>query len=140
VTLPGSLTERLQEECTVLNTSSFCHRGLHLFVHRIQDLLIFRTRGVYECDDCDRSFNSQQSLNQHLNSPAHTLVFECDDCGQTFSSQQSLEQHSAAHALLYKCDECGQWLSSVQDLQQHYKYVCNQSIGSQQALNQHLNS
>jgi uncharacterized C2H2 Zn-finger protein len=44
-----------------------------------------------KCDECDRSFSSQQALGQHLNSPSH--VFECNDCDRSFRSQQSLEQH-----------------------------------------------
>jgi hypothetical protein len=44
---------------------------------------------LFECDDCDRSFGSQQALDQHLNSPAHALVFECDDCDSSFGSQQA---------------------------------------------------
>jgi hypothetical protein len=35
----------------------------------------------------------QRFHNQHLNSPAHTPVHECDDCDMTFGSRQSLNQH-----------------------------------------------
>jgi len=34
---------------------------------------------VYECDDCDRSFRSQQALDQYLNSPAHAPSYKCDE-------------------------------------------------------------
>lgn len=48
------------------------------------------------------SLHSQQSLDQHLNSPAHdsyTSVYECDECDRSFGSQRTLEQYlnSARH-------------------------------------------
>jgi Zinc finger, C2H2 type/C2H2-type zinc finger len=39
---------------------------------------------IFECGDCDRSFGSQHSLNQHLNTPAHN--FECDQCDRSFGT------------------------------------------------------
>jgi hypothetical protein len=55
------------------------------------------TAHAFDCDECDRSFNSDQALQQHLNSPAHD--FECDECDRKFGSKQALQQHlnSPAH-------------------------------------------
>jgi hypothetical protein len=54
---------------------------------------------------CDRYFDGQRALQQHLNSLAH--IFECGECDRTFGSQQALKQHlnSPAHAPLYECDD-----------------------------------
>jgi hypothetical protein len=38
----------------------------------------------YEREECDSSFGSQQSLDQHLNFTAH--VFECDECDRLFGT------------------------------------------------------
>ncbi|KAH8799799.1 ribonuclease H-like domain-containing protein [Xylogone sp. PMI_703] len=40
---------------------------------------------------CERSFNNQKSLEQHLSSPAHE--FDCLRCNRRFQSQQALDQH-----------------------------------------------
>jgi len=100
------------------------------------------------CNSCDRSFGSQQSLTQHLNSPAHT--FDCDDCDRTFGSQQSLQQHlgSPAHDAVYECDECDRSFGSQQSLDQHLISPahnfdcddCDRTFASQQSLDQHLKS
>lgn len=44
----------------------------------------------YEHEECDSSFSSQQSLDQHLNFTAHV---ECDEYDRLFGTQQSLEQY-----------------------------------------------
>jgi hypothetical protein len=31
---------------------------------------------IFECDDCDRSFGSEQSLEQQLNSPHHNFEMQ----------------------------------------------------------------
>jgi len=53
---------------------------------------------------CNRSFGSQQALDQHLNSPAH--VFECDECDRSFGSQQSLDLTSQCFGRLTLLTSC----------------------------------
>ncbi len=76
------------------------------------------------CEPCDRSFGSQDALNQHLrDSPAHALSCNCGPCDRSFGSQDALNQHlrdSPAHTPSYDCGPC------------------SRSFGSQDALNQHL--
>jgi Zinc-finger double-stranded RNA-binding len=45
---------------------------------------------IFECDDCDQSFDSQQALDQHFSSLAHAPLYKCDDCDRWFDSPQSL--------------------------------------------------
>jgi hypothetical protein len=55
-------------------------------------------RPVYECEDCDRSFGSQQALD-HISIP-QPYVFECDECGWPVRSLQALDRphlNSPAH-------------------------------------------
>ncbi|CZR50571.1 uncharacterized protein PAC_00445 [Phialocephala subalpina] len=104
------------------------------------------------CPPCDRSFGSQQALQQHLNSPAHDLVYECDECDRAFDTERALNQHldSPAHDPVYECKEHNRTFASQQALNQHLDspahdpvYECkehNRTFDSQQALSQHLNS
>ncbi|CZR66988.1 uncharacterized protein PAC_16887 [Phialocephala subalpina] len=102
--------------------------------------------GVFECDDCNRYFGSQNALNQHLDSPAH--IFECDDCDRFFKSEQALNQHLNSSAHAFECDDCDRCFKSRNALNQHLDSSahtfecddCDRCFKSQQALNQHLNS
>ncbi|KAG9233108.1 hypothetical protein BJ875DRAFT_535554 [Amylocarpus encephaloides] len=48
----------------------------------------------FDCDDCDRSFDSEEALQQHLrDSLAHTPSFDCETCDRSFSNEEALEQH-----------------------------------------------
>ncbi|CAG7950532.1 unnamed protein product [Penicillium salamii] len=76
------------------------------------------------CEPCNRSFGSQDALDQHLrDSPVHALSYDCEPCDRSFGSQDALGQHlrdSPVHALSYDCEPC------------------DRSFGSQDALGQHL--
>jgi hypothetical protein len=59
-----------------------------------------QTKMLFHCSTCNRSFGSQQALDQHLASPAHT--FNCSLCNRTFRRQQAYNQHiqdSAIHKI-----------------------------------------
>jgi len=46
------------------------------------------------CVPCDRAFNREEALQQHLrDSPAHAPSFDCDDCDRAFNSEEALQQH-----------------------------------------------
>ncbi|KAL4888093.1 hypothetical protein BDV59DRAFT_148976 [Aspergillus ambiguus] len=105
------------------------------------------------CKPCDRTFCSQEALDQHLrDSPAHAPSYECEPCGRTFGSQDALDQHlrdSPAHAPSYECEPCGRTFGSQDALDQHLRdspahapsyecEPCGRTFGSQDALDQHL--
>lgn len=47
-----------------------------------------------DCDDCDRSFDSEKALQQHLrDSPAHGRSFDCKECDRSFGCNEALQQH-----------------------------------------------
>ncbi|TEY47671.1 hypothetical protein BOTCAL_0302g00190 [Botryotinia calthae] len=49
---------------------------------------------VFNCVPCNRRFNSEETLQQHLrDSPAHVPSFGCDDCDRSFDSEEALQQH-----------------------------------------------
>jgi hypothetical protein len=42
----------------------------------------------FDCDDCDRSFDSEEALQQHLrDSPAHAPSFDCETCDRSFGNE-----------------------------------------------------
>jgi heat shock protein HslJ len=105
------------------------------------------------CEACNRSFVSQEALDQHLrDSPAHAVIYDCEPCNRSFGSQEALDQHlrdSPAHAVIYDCEPCNRSFSSQEALDQHLRdspahaviydcEPCNRSFGSQEALDQHL--
>lgn len=106
----------------------------------------------FRCYDCDRNFNSEYSLIQHLNSSIHDPVYECDECDREFVNQHALDQHlnSSIHDPTYTCDECDRDFVSEEALDQHLTYAsihrpkycapCNKFFGTQEALNRHLDS
>ena len=75
------------------------------------------------CLLCDRSFQDDGALRQHLqDSPAHAQSFECDDCDRSFRSEEALKQHlrdSPAHAQFFNCDDCDRSFRSEEALEQH---------------------
>jgi Zinc-finger double-stranded RNA-binding/Zinc-finger of C2H2 type len=47
-----------------------------------------------DCDDCDRSFDSEVALQQHLRDlPAHAPSLDCETCDRSFDSEEALQQH-----------------------------------------------
>lgn len=107
----------------------------------------------FRCISCDRSFNSEEALQQHLRgSPAHALCYDCEDCDRSFDSEEALQQHlrdSPAHAPSYNCEYCNRLFNSEEALQQHlcdspahatcYDCEnCDRSFDSKEALQQHL--
>ena len=46
------------------------------------------------CVLCDRSFDSEEALQQHLrDSPTHALAFDCKTCNRSFGNEEALDQH-----------------------------------------------
>ncbi len=107
----------------------------------------------FNCEICDRSFNSNEALQQHLrDSPAHATSFDCKACNRSFNSDEALLQHlrdSPAHAPSFDCEVCSRSFNSDEALQQHLRdspahapsfdcEACDRSFNSDEALQQHL--
>ena len=75
------------------------------------------------CVLCDRSFDSDESLQQHKReSPAHT--FDCRTCDRHYGSGTALQQHlrdSPVHAPSFDCEDCDRSFDSEEALQQHLR-------------------
>jgi uncharacterized protein YlaI len=101
------------------------------------------------CVLCDRSFNSNESLQQHKReSPAHT--FDCRTCDRHYGSETALQQHlrdSPVHVPSFDCEDCNQSFSNEEALRQHLRNSpahvfdcndCDRAFDSEEALQQHL--
>jgi uncharacterized protein YlaI len=75
------------------------------------------------CIPCDRSFDSDESLQQHKReSPTHT--FDCRTCDRHYGNEQALQQHlrdSPVHAPSFDCEDCDRSFDSEEALQQHLR-------------------
>jgi len=105
------------------------------------------------CTNCDRSFVTEQALQQHLrDSPAHAATFDCEECDRAFRTDDALQQHlrdSAAHAATFDCEECDRAFHTDDALQQHLRdsaahaatfdcEECDHAFHTDDALQQHL--
>lgn len=77
------------------------------------------------CELCDRSFGSQNALNQHFrDSPVHALLYSCEPGTRSLGSRNGLNQHlrdSPVHVLSYNCEPCGRSFRSQGALNQHIR-------------------
>ena len=103
------------------------------------------------CQICDRSFKTEEALEQHRrDSPAHVAAFDCEECDRTFNTEEALEQHlrdSPAHT--YGCEECQRTFNTEEALEQHLRdslahaaafecEECDRTFDTEEALQQHL--
>ena len=77
----------------------------------------------YNCKQCTRKFNSQNSLNDHIKAK-HTPVdkeFQCDKCSSVFKSQKDLTKHSEDVHLFHRfsCITCGFIKLSKESIEEH---------------------
>jgi hypothetical protein len=95
-----------------------CECGLHFSKTTIHIEHVRKVRHAvqYHCCDCDRDYNSQQTLNNH-----------CCDCDKVFRSRKSLDRHFAkkSHLLrvdkvfLHNCKKCTEKFPTKRALQKH---------------------
>lgn len=77
------------------------------------------------CRDCNKTFNSKNSLKLHRKN-VHTddFLFKCHICSKSFKYSINLSSHMQVHKESYTCDDCGRVFASKSDSKRH-------------ALNQH---
>ncbi|KAK1087135.1 hypothetical protein LTR48_002882 [Friedmanniomyces endolithicus] len=49
---------------------------------------------TFDCNECDRAFDTDGALQQHLrDSPANVVTFDCNECDRAFDTDGALQQH-----------------------------------------------
>lgn len=72
----------------------------------------------YECHICSKVFHTLNSLDKHLNSPAHDdEEFQCPKCNIKFTLTSGLISHLESRS-------CG--LSGIQDVEQRFEAMTDQ--------------
>ncbi|KAK7082494.1 hypothetical protein SK128_007590 [Halocaridina rubra] len=95
--------------------------------------------GLYNCVECNKTFNSKQSLIAHA--PAHQKGTECNVCGRFLSSRARLKAHllkmhdiGEEKSKEVECSDCGKCFTTKAGLRYHRnvihhvgtKYICEQ--------------
>ncbi|KAK1456479.1 hypothetical protein CMEL01_16383 [Colletotrichum melonis] len=104
------------------------------------------------CVTCNRSFGSEEALQQHMSdSPIHSPSYDCDICDRSFGNDEALQQHlrdSPVHKPSYDCSTCDRSFGNDEALEQHLRDspvhkpsydcdTCKRSFGDDEALQQH---
>ena len=77
----------------------------------------------FECQDCERTFNSQQALRSHTKSKHEGVKYACNQCDQLFTAPNGLTQHiqSVREGVKYACDQCDYQATQQGHLKAHIK-------------------
>lgn len=86
---------------------------------------------TYNCDYCDRSFNTFLAKNKHIDLE-HIIEIQCSICHIVLPSKEAMDKHnSSVHQpkkvenKKYACNTCGQFFSSIKDILIHRKTHLN---------------
>lgn len=109
----------------------------------------------YECDTCDREFNSQHASNQHMNALNHWAPrYDCETCDRECLTQWSANQHmdDTGHwKPQFECETCDRRLYGQNSANQHMNdtrhwapqfecEICDRRFHSQNYANQHMDA
>lgn len=53
---------------------------------------------MYECDECEETFNRRDKFKWHKQRHAGVVPFECDECGKQFFRNDHLTRHKRMHS------------------------------------------
>ncbi|KAK3865292.1 hypothetical protein Pcinc_029084 [Petrolisthes cinctipes] len=80
--------------------------------------------GVFQCNQCDKSFNKQSSLARHKYEHSGQRPFKCDLCIKAFKHKHHLTEHSRLHTgeKPYQCHKCLKRFSHSGSYSQHMNH------------------
>ena len=108
--------------------------------------------GKYECEPCQKTFNSRKGLDYHIQSVHQGVKYACDQCDHQYTDKSSLNRHiqSKHKGVKYACDQCDYQATHQSNLTVHIqskhegvKFACDQcdyQTTMQKNLTQHIQS
>ncbi len=105
--------------------------------------------GGHICSQCDKTFSSRGSLNQHTQLHTGQFRYYCTVCRKGFNAPTNFKQHMRAHeGLRYHCEYCSKPFASQQNLRNHlsvhtgnYRFhceTCQQGFNDKNKFSLHL--
>ena len=129
-----------------VQTSIFASKSAYRKVRRTE---FVTGDSKFQCQECERIFNSQPALWYHRKSKHEGVKYPCNKCDYQAQTQSNLRVHmqSKHKGVRYACNQCDKQFTTQQHLTRHIKsqhegvkYACNQCDyeGSKDALSFHL--
>ena len=99
VTYPDNFEEQTMKSSPMMNQAP-----KHIKDRRY----VVRVNGKYECDQCDKTYNSSSEINRHIKSIHDGVKYACEQCDKQFSEQSKLKRHTESkhEGVKYACDQC----------------------------------
>lgn len=78
--------------------------------------------GPHQCDFCPRLFTRRSDLNQHRS--YHINHYRCYQCDKRFARKFNLKEHLLSHSGKRQCDQCGFSFAMQSSLERHKRGRC----------------
>ena len=125
----------LKEELTKIKAAFSELNGKYENLQK-QNSLEMTKNQVFECEQCDDTFESLPDLKKHQHThKAFKRTYKCDDCGRSFEEEWKMQAHRKKHKK-FDCDKCGKLFQFTDTLEKHEKIVHgNAKLTRKQELN-----
>jgi len=81
-------------------------------------------RGVYNCDQCDKTFTKKSSITRHKYEHSDLRPHKCTECDKAFKHKHHLTEHKRLHSgeKPFQCPKCHKRFSHSGSYSQHINH------------------